>query len=168
MLYPLEGKSYDVPRQYRSISMDKCPAPRMQLPPLHPWRRLFSSEFRSEEWAHPVIRPLPKQCTSEKETPLSDVPAEHTPRRAPAGADRERRLPLSWTATPASAAAPPEVGAANGLAFWYEQGAGTDWLRALPIGNGRLGAMVFGNVDVERLPWPVSATCRTAYGGAVR
>ena len=60
-------------------------------------------------------------------------------------------LPLTWSASPASAAAPPEVGTANGLALWYEQGAGTDWLRALPIGNGRLGAMVFGNVDVERL-----------------
>ncbi|MET7422726.1 glycoside hydrolase N-terminal domain-containing protein [Dactylosporangium sp. NPDC005555] len=60
-------------------------------------------------------------------------------------------LPLPWTASPASAAAPPEVSTANGLALWYEQAAGTDWLRALPVGNGRLGAMVFGNVDVERL-----------------
>ncbi|WP_327003822.1 glycoside hydrolase N-terminal domain-containing protein [Dactylosporangium sp. NBC_01737] len=57
-----------------------------------------------------------------------------------------------WMAVGSAAAAPPpEVGAANDLALWYEQGAGTDWLRALPIGNGRLGAMVFGNVDVERL-----------------
>ncbi|MEV4517048.1 glycoside hydrolase N-terminal domain-containing protein [Dactylosporangium sp. NPDC049525] len=60
-------------------------------------------------------------------------------------------LPLAWSASPASAAAPPEVGTANGLALWYAQSAGTDWLRALPIGNGRLGAMVFGTVDVERL-----------------
>ena len=64
---------------------------------------------------------------------------------------RRARCPLTWSASPASAAAPPEVGTANGLALWYEQAAGTDWLRALPIGNGRLGAMVFGNVDVERL-----------------
>ncbi|MEW1839268.1 glycoside hydrolase N-terminal domain-containing protein [Nonomuraea angiospora] len=41
--------------------------------------------------------------------------------------------------------------AANDLALWYDESAGTDWLRALPIGNGRLGAMVFGNVDTERL-----------------
>ncbi|MDI5942087.1 glycoside hydrolase family 95 protein, partial [Micromonospora sp. DH15] len=34
---------------------------------------------------------------------------------------------------------------------WYDEGAGTEWLRALPIGNGRLGAMVFGYVDTERL-----------------
>jgi alpha-L-fucosidase 2 len=56
-----------------------------------------------------------------------------------------------WFATAGAAAAPPEVGAANGLALWYDRSAGTDWLRALPIGNGRLGAMVFGNTDVERL-----------------
>ncbi|MFI9816389.1 glycosyl hydrolase family 95 catalytic domain-containing protein [Saccharothrix variisporea] len=37
------------------------------------------------------------------------------------------------------------------LALWYDESAGTDWLRALPIGNGRLGAMVFGNTDTERL-----------------
>src|SRR5688572_17110923 len=36
----------------------------------------------------------------------------------------------------AAAAAPPEVRAANDLALWYDRGAGTDWLRALPIGNG--------------------------------
>ena len=47
--------------------------------------------------------------------------------------------------------APPQVLAAGDLALWYDEGAGTDWLRALPIGNGRLGAMVFGNVDTERL-----------------
>ncbi|MEV4389752.1 glycoside hydrolase N-terminal domain-containing protein, partial [Micromonospora sp. NPDC049580] len=56
-------------------------------------------------------------------------------------------LPLPWTATAqADAVAPPQVLAANDLALWYDEGAGTDWLRALPIGNGRLGAMVFGNV----------------------
>ena len=44
-----------------------------------------------------------------------------------------------------------QVLAANDLALWYDEPAGTDWLRALPIGNGRLGAMVFGNVDTERL-----------------
>ncbi|MEV4213359.1 glycoside hydrolase family 95 protein [Micromonospora sp. NPDC049662] len=61
-------------------------------------------------------------------------------------------LPLPWTATAnADSVAPPQVLAANDLALWYDEGAGTDWLRALPIGNGRLGAMVFGNVDTERL-----------------
>ncbi len=61
-------------------------------------------------------------------------------------------LPLPWTAAArAASAAPPEVRAANDLALWYDESAGTEWLRALPIGNGRLGAMVFGNVDTERL-----------------
>jgi alpha-L-fucosidase 2 len=38
----------------------------------------------------------------------------------------------------------------NELALWYRQAA-ADWLEALPIGNGRLGAMVFGGVDREHL-----------------
>lgn len=46
---------------------------------------------------------------------------------------------------------PPQVLAANDLALWYDESAGTDWLRALPVGNGRLGAMVFGNAGTERL-----------------
>jgi len=61
-------------------------------------------------------------------------------------------VPAGWTAVArAGSAAPPQVRAAGDLALWYDEPAGTDWLRALPIGNGRLGAMVFGNVDTERL-----------------
>ncbi|RKN45351.1 glycosyl hydrolase family 95 catalytic domain-containing protein [Micromonospora endolithica] len=61
-------------------------------------------------------------------------------------------LPVAWTATArAGAQAPPQVTAAGDMALWYDEPAGSDWLRALPIGNGRLGAMVFGNVDTERL-----------------
>jgi len=37
------------------------------------------------------------------------------------------------------------------LKLWYRQPAGVDWNSALPIGNGRLGAMVFGGVERERL-----------------
>ena len=36
------------------------------------------------------------------------------------------------------------------LTLWYAQPA-TDWNAALPVGNGRLGAMVFGGVAKERL-----------------
>ncbi|HEX5690716.1 MAG TPA: glycoside hydrolase family 95 protein, partial [Roseiflexaceae bacterium] len=36
------------------------------------------------------------------------------------------------------------------LELWYRQPA-EHWVEALPIGNGRLGAMVFGGVSVERL-----------------
>src|SRR5687767_4515490 len=61
-------------------------------------------------------------------------------------------VPGGWTAVArAASAAPPEVRAINDLALWYDRQAGTEWLRALPIGNGRLGAMVFGNTDTERL-----------------
>lgn len=33
----------------------------------------------------------------------------------------------------------------------HSQPAGDDWLRALPLGNGRMGAMVFGNPGLERI-----------------
>ncbi len=57
-----------------------------------------------------------------------------------------------WTATArADSAAPAEVRAAGDLALWYDEAEGTEWLRALPVGNGRLGGMVFGNTTVERL-----------------
>jgi alpha-L-fucosidase 2 len=36
------------------------------------------------------------------------------------------------------------------LVLWYAQPA-QRWLEALPVGNGRLGAMIFGGVDQERL-----------------
>jgi alpha-L-fucosidase 2 len=35
--------------------------------------------------------------------------------------------------------------------LWYDQPAGSEWTRALPIGSGKLGAMVFGNVARERI-----------------
>src|SRR4029078_6113664 len=44
-------------------------------------------------------------------------------------------------------AAPP----ASALSLWYRQPADAEWVRGLPVGNGRLGAMVFGGVVNERL-----------------
>ena len=41
-------------------------------------------------------------------------------------------------------------GTQNSLRLWYRQPA-ANWNEALPIGNGRLGAMVFGGVEEERL-----------------
>ena len=38
----------------------------------------------------------------------------------------------------------------NNKKLWYEKSAAV-WEEALPIGNGRLGAMIFGGVDIERL-----------------
>ena len=43
--------------------------------------------------------------------------------------------------------APPP---ASPLTLWYRRPA-SQWVEALPIGNGRMGAMVFGGVDQERL-----------------
>ncbi|GII81290.1 large protein [Sphaerisporangium rufum] len=82
---------------------------------------------------------------------MSDLSRRQLFRYGAAGAGAAL-LPFQWTATArSSSVAPAEVLAANDLALWYDESAGTDWLRALPIGNGRLGAMVFGNVDTERL-----------------
>src|SRR5215204_3069522 len=39
----------------------------------------------------------------------------------------------------------------TGLKLWYDQPSGTTWENALPIGNGRLGAMVYGNVKTETI-----------------
>lgn len=39
----------------------------------------------------------------------------------------------------------------NNLKLWYKQPAETKWTNALPLGNGRLGAMVYGNVAHETL-----------------
>ena len=38
----------------------------------------------------------------------------------------------------------------NNLSLWYLQPA-ANWNEALPVGNGRLGAMVFGRVENERI-----------------
>jgi alpha-L-fucosidase 2 len=44
--------------------------------------------------------------------------------------------------------AQPKNASANIL--WYKQPA-TEWVEALPIGNGRLGGMIFGKTDYERI-----------------
>ena len=35
--------------------------------------------------------------------------------------------------------------------LFYRQSAGNDWNKALPIGNGRLGGMIFGDPFCERI-----------------
>jgi alpha-L-fucosidase 2 len=37
------------------------------------------------------------------------------------------------------------------LKIWYREPAGSRWENALPVGNGRLGAMVYGNVGLENI-----------------
>jgi len=55
-------------------------------------------------------------------------------------------LAVGCIALVASAAAAAE----NNMVLWYRQPA-TKWVEALPVGNGRLGAMVFGGTENERI-----------------
>jgi len=43
------------------------------------------------------------------------------------------------------------VQAQKSLVLWYDKPSGNVWERALPIGNGKIGAMVYGNVSQEIL-----------------
>ena len=62
-------------------------------------------------------------------------------------------------ATPALGQGSPEP---DGLTLWYRQPA-AQWTEALPLGNGRLGAMVFGGVHEDR----VQINEATLWGGGV-
>lgn len=60
---------------------------------------------------------------------------------------------------------------ANFMKLWYDEPA-TGWAdRALPIGNGHLGGMVFGKTDVERIQlneitlWSGGPNCSPAFSG---
>ena len=48
--------------------------------------------------------------------------------------------------------------------LWHDRPAETDWNRAFPAGNGRLGAMVFGEIDEER----IALNDDTLYSGGAR
>ncbi|MDJ1500237.1 glycoside hydrolase family 95 protein [Xanthocytophaga agilis] len=43
------------------------------------------------------------------------------------------------------------VNAQNDLKLWYKQPAGEQWAAALPVGNGYIGAMVYGNPEQEKI-----------------
>src|SRR5689334_16448046 len=57
---------------------------------------------------------------------------------------------LGVGATAQAQAQAAQAQAPSALTLWYTSPA-TNWLDALPIGNGRLGAMVFGKADEERV-----------------
>ncbi|WP_147915649.1 glycosyl hydrolase family 95 catalytic domain-containing protein [Ruania zhangjianzhongii] len=59
---------------------------------------------------------------------------------------------VGTSATAASAAVTPEEAQTepNPMVLWYRRPA-QEWLEALAVGNGRMGAMVFGGVETERL-----------------
>src|SRR6266545_8053344 len=56
----------------------------------------------------------------------------------------------SFLAAAGAASLARSADARAGLRLWYRQPA-PDWNEALPIGAGRLGAMIFGGVAEERL-----------------
>jgi alpha-L-fucosidase 2 len=78
-----------------------------------------------------------------------------------------------------AASPPPQQPAASGAAasarpapaIWFPRAA-SQWVEALPVGNGRLGAMVFGDVGLERLQinddtlWSGGPAAWDAPGGA--
>lgn len=53
-------------------------------------------------------------------------------------------------ATPAAAVCARSQSNDSGLVLWYDKPSAT-WTDALPIGNGRLGAMIYGGIDQERI-----------------
>ncbi|MCC6859180.1 MAG: glycoside hydrolase family 95 protein [Bryobacterales bacterium] len=59
-----------------------------------------------------------------------------------------RRAFLASSAAAAAGAAP--FPAPGPLTLWYRRPA-KQWVEALPVGNGRLGAMIFGGIDSERI-----------------
>ena len=72
----------------------------------------------------------------------SALAASAAPAKKPAAPAEPAR-----SSVPLTGEAPPPQG---DHVSWYRQPAGK-WIEALPIGNGRLGAMIFGYVDEERV-----------------
>jgi len=68
---------------------------------------------------------------------------------------------LAWPGLAGAQLAVAERGERDDLSLWYEQPAGL-WIEALPVGNGRLGGMVFGRVAQERLQLNID----TLFGGS--
>ena len=55
----------------------------------------------------------------------------------------------------------------NNLVLWYQKPA-EEWTEALPVGNERLGAMVFGGVARERIQFNEETLHRTKKVGRIR
>ena len=72
------------------------------------------------------------------------MPGSHTWLQPPPQASRRRQPPIWAAALLATALCAPAQ------TLWYDQAA-KQWIEALPVGNGRLGAMVFGGVAHERI-----------------
>jgi alpha-L-fucosidase 2 len=72
------------------------------------------------------------------------------PKGLPMGADVPCKSNAATTMIAARIFPANPVSEASKLSLWYNHPA-WEWVQALPIGNGRIGAMVFGGVDEERL-----------------
>ncbi len=59
-------------------------------------------------------------------------------------------LAMAWPALAGATVVAERRGSREDLSLWYDRAAGP-WVEALPVGNGRLGAMVFGRVAQERI-----------------
>jgi alpha-L-fucosidase 2 len=59
-------------------------------------------------------------------------------------------LALAFPGLASATVVSQSAGKRDSLSLWYDKPAGP-WVEALPLGNGRLGAMVFGRVAQERL-----------------
>ncbi|APW62019.1 glycosyl hydrolase family 95 catalytic domain-containing protein [Paludisphaera borealis] len=59
-------------------------------------------------------------------------------------------IPTSDAQTQVSTFRDPAPAPDQSLALWYDHPAGA-WLEALPLGNGRLGAMVYGGLPADRI-----------------
>src|SRR5690606_30300921 len=57
---------------------------------------------------------------------------------------------MSWAPSRAGVAQMASMTTTPVLELWYTRAART-WVEALPVGNGRVGGMVFGGVGVERV-----------------
>lgn len=57
---------------------------------------------------------------------------------------------LAWPGLAGAKLAVADRGERQDLSLWYDQPAGP-WIEALPVGNGRVGAMVFGRMAQERV-----------------
>src|SRR5689334_15731651 len=62
----------------------------------------------------------------------------------------KRRTFLSACAAGAALRPPALPAGDGGLKLWYSKPA-ANWLEALPMGNGRVGAMIFGDPAAERI-----------------
>lgn len=58
---------------------------------------------------------------------------------------------LIFVVTPRAGVSQPAPTPRSAMKLWYNKPSGKVWESALPVGNGKLGAMVYGNVQTERI-----------------